>query len=158
MIGFFRVFGQGILYVVLSPLIIAFFALYVVFSLLMFIFQLFKNLIWFFMGRNLKDGFLEDIEAKKRMENLAFNPNTGAYQDKSKLEQLNNQQPIINATNLQVNNINTSQDMNNANLSNPFNNQTQINNLDVPHETKQISNDSQENTPNIIDRTGDDKL
>jgi hypothetical protein len=150
MIGFLKVFGQGILYVVLSPFIIAFFALYIVYALIMFIVQSIKYLFMFFLGRDFKNGFSEDIEARKRMQDLAFNPATGSYQDKSKLENQQSAQPIINATNLQVNNINNPQGQN-MNPYSPLNTNSEIKNLDnlnnniESNDTKELPNNDGNN-------------
>lgn len=88
MLGFFKIFGQGILYVILLPLIVAFFALYAVYCILAFLFMFLKATVLFFMGKNINDDFPEDKEAKKRLQTLAYNPSTNSYQNIN-----NNQQP-----------------------------------------------------------------
>lgn len=68
MVSFFKNFGKGLLYVVLFPFLLVFIALYAVFGLLVFIFQLFKLVFLFFTGRTLFTDLEEDIAAKAILE------------------------------------------------------------------------------------------
>ena len=65
MLGFIKIFLQGILYVVLSPLILLILALYAVYCTLTFIYMAIKAVIVFFMGGTPMGDLPEDVEAKR---------------------------------------------------------------------------------------------
>ena len=65
MLGFLKIFLQGILYVVLSPLILLTLALYAVYSLIAFIYIAIRSIIVFFMGGTPLGDLPEDVEAKR---------------------------------------------------------------------------------------------
>lgn len=90
MISFFKSLGKGILYVVGLPFLLAFVALYAVFSFFIITFMFFKAVVLFFMGRSLFDELDEDKKAKEVLANIANRnqPQTVAY--------TNNQAPIQN--------------------------------------------------------------
>lgn len=68
MLEFLRMFGQGILYTIISPILFAIWALHVVFVLLVTLCYEVKNILLFFTGRTLKskDSQEKALEAKKR--------------------------------------------------------------------------------------------
>ena len=68
MLKFLQVFGQGLLYVVLSPFFLAILALYVVYASIVMVFSYFKLIILFFAGRSMYSDLPEDIEAKKILD------------------------------------------------------------------------------------------
>ncbi len=70
MIKFLQIFGQGILYVVLSPFFLVILALYVVYTALVMIFMFLKMIVLFFAGKGLFNDLPEDIEAKQMLEKL----------------------------------------------------------------------------------------
>lgn len=90
MISFFKSLGKGILYVVGLPFLLAFVALYAVFSFFIITFMFFKAVVLFFMGRSLFDELDEDKKAKEVLANIANRnqPQTVVY--------TNNQAPIQN--------------------------------------------------------------
>ena len=65
MIQFFKIILSGLLYIVISPLIAAVLALYLVYGLIIFVFQTLKSVVLFFSGRTIFSDYPEDIEAKK---------------------------------------------------------------------------------------------
>ena len=65
MLGFLKIFLQGILYVVLSPLILLTLALYAVYCLIAFIYIAIRSIIVFFMGGTPLGDLPEDVEAKR---------------------------------------------------------------------------------------------
>ncbi|MDY0100366.1 MAG: hypothetical protein WCZ47_04485 [Bacilli bacterium] len=70
MLKFFKFFGQGLLYTLLLPFLLAFLALFAVYSVLIMVFYFFKMIILFFAGRNIFKDFPEDIEAKEIIEQV----------------------------------------------------------------------------------------
>jgi hypothetical protein len=84
MLDFLKIFGYGVLYVILLPLIILFFALYAVYCIFVFLVMLVKAIVAFFRGRSLFDPMAEDKIAKERLANLIFNPALGTYQSNQK--------------------------------------------------------------------------
>jgi hypothetical protein len=68
MLKFLQVFGQGLLYVVLSPLFLVILALYVVYTSIVMVLLFFKMIILFFAGKNMFGDLPEDIEATKILE------------------------------------------------------------------------------------------
>ena len=65
MLGFLKIFLQGILYVVLSPLILLTLAVYAVYCVLAFIYIAIRSIIVFFMGGTPLGDLPEDVEAKR---------------------------------------------------------------------------------------------
>ncbi|MDD3207594.1 MAG: hypothetical protein GX816_01650 [Erysipelotrichia bacterium] len=68
MIKFLQFFGQGLLYVVLSPIFLLILALYVVYTSIVMVLLFFKMIILFFAGKNIFGDLPEDIEAAKIIE------------------------------------------------------------------------------------------
>ena len=68
MSSLFKSFGKGLLYVVIFPALVAGIALYAVFGLFVFIFQLGKLVYLFFTGRTLFSDLKEDIELKALLD------------------------------------------------------------------------------------------
>lgn len=64
--SFLKIFGKGVLYTVLSPLILVAWVLYGVYLLFVFVFMFFKTTIEFFMGKNTEE-FKEDLEARQML-------------------------------------------------------------------------------------------
>ena len=71
MANVFKNIGKGIGYFFLFPLLIIAIAVYSVFGLLVFIFQLFKLIFLFFTGRTLFSDLPEDIELKALLNTTA---------------------------------------------------------------------------------------
>lgn len=65
MLDFLKRFGLGILYVLISPFVIAFLILWALFDLGVYFVQIFKGLISFFKGKKMFPDFPEDVEAKR---------------------------------------------------------------------------------------------
>lgn len=65
MVGFLKVFLQGVLYVVLSPLIVATLVIYGVYCVFVFIYIAIRSVIVFFMGGTPLGDLPEDVEAKR---------------------------------------------------------------------------------------------
>ena len=63
-VGFFKSFGKGLLYIVLFPLILLVIAIWGVYGLVIFVIQLIKTIILFFSGRTLSSDLEEDLKAK----------------------------------------------------------------------------------------------
>nr|HPM07652.1 hypothetical protein [Bacilli bacterium] len=70
MIKFLQIFGQGILYVVLSPFFLVILAFYVVYTALVMIFMFLKMIILFFAGKSVFADLPEDIEAEQMKNKL----------------------------------------------------------------------------------------
>ena len=71
MANVFKNIGKGIGYFFLFPILIIAIAVYSVFGLLVFIFQLFKLIFLFFTGRTLFSDLPEDIELKALLNTTA---------------------------------------------------------------------------------------
>lgn len=67
MVNFFKNFGKGVLYVLVTPFLLVGLALYGVGALFVFLFLAVKGLILFFTGRSLYEDLPEDKEAKRRL-------------------------------------------------------------------------------------------
>ena len=65
MLSFLKVFGQGVLCVVLSPLIVLILALYSIYCVLVFTYIAIRSIIVFFMGGTPLGDLPEDVEAKR---------------------------------------------------------------------------------------------
>jgi len=65
MLDFLKRFGLGILYVVISPFLIAFLVFWALYLIGIFFIELFKSIKSFFKGRKFFQEFPEDIEAKR---------------------------------------------------------------------------------------------
>ena len=65
MLGFIKIFLQGILYVVLLPLILAILAIYCVYCICIFIYMAIRSIIVFFSGGTPLGDLPEDVEAKR---------------------------------------------------------------------------------------------
>lgn len=66
MSDFLKVFVRGIIITVALPLIVAFFALYIVYLAVVYLVMLIRNAIVFFMGGSIME-MKQDVEAKKLM-------------------------------------------------------------------------------------------
>ena len=65
MLGFLKIFLQGVLYVVLLPFILVLLALYAVYCVFVFIYIAIRSIIVFFMGGTPLGDLPEDVEAKR---------------------------------------------------------------------------------------------
>lgn len=65
MLDFLKRFGLGILYVLISPFVIAFLLLWAIFNLGIFFVQIIKGFGSFFKGKQFFPEFQEDVEAKR---------------------------------------------------------------------------------------------
>ncbi|MCQ2795705.1 MAG: hypothetical protein MJ213_00115 [Bacilli bacterium] len=65
MLDFLKRFGLGILYVLISPFVIAFLLLWAIFNLGIFFAQIIKGFVSFFKGKKFFPDFQEDLEAKR---------------------------------------------------------------------------------------------
>ena len=65
MLGFLKIFLQGVLYVVLLPLILLLLALYAIYCIIIFIYMAIRSVIVFFMGGTPLGDLPEDVEAKR---------------------------------------------------------------------------------------------
>lgn len=65
MVSFLKVFGQGVLCVILSPLIVLTLALYAVYCCVVFIYIAIRSIIVFFAGGTPLGDLPEDVEAKR---------------------------------------------------------------------------------------------
>lgn len=65
MLGFLKVFLQGILYVVLLPVILLVLAGYALYCLVIFIYMGIRSIVVFFMGGSPLGDLPEDVEAKR---------------------------------------------------------------------------------------------
>lgn len=73
MVNFFKNFGKGVLYVLVTPFLIVGLVVYGVVALFVFIFLAIKGLVLFFTGRSLYEDLPEDKEAKRRLAAAAPN-------------------------------------------------------------------------------------
>lgn len=75
MLGFIKIFLQGLLYVVTLPLILLILALYGVYCVFVFIYIAIRSIVVFFMGGTLLGDLPEDVEAKRiLMQRAAATP------------------------------------------------------------------------------------
>ena len=79
MASFFKGFGKGLFYVAMFPLGIIAIALYAVYGICIFFFQLGRLIVLFFSGRNLKTDLPEDIEAKRILDRNKENKDLSLY-------------------------------------------------------------------------------
>ena len=95
-VGFFKSFGKGLLYIVLFPLILIVLAIYGVYGLIVFVIQLIKMIILFFSGRTLTSDLEEDIKAK-----AILSGDTGDKKTEEKTETISiypSDNPLYNTT------------------------------------------------------------
>ena len=64
MFDFLKTCGQGILYLILSPILLIILLVYTVYSLAVFLFMFFKRIFMFFSGEDMKDEMKIDKLAK----------------------------------------------------------------------------------------------
>lgn len=75
MLGFIKIFLQGLLYVVTLPLILLILALYGVYCIFVFIYIAIRSIVVFFMGGTPLGDLPEDVEAKRiLMQRAAATP------------------------------------------------------------------------------------
>lgn len=65
MLGFFKIFGRGVLTVVLLPFIALLLALYFVYCIIIFVYISIRSIIVFFAGGSPLGDLPEDVEAKR---------------------------------------------------------------------------------------------
>ncbi|MBE6124042.1 MAG: hypothetical protein E7184_00665 [Erysipelotrichaceae bacterium] len=68
MLEFLRMFGQGVFYTIISPILFAIWAVHVVFVLIVTLVYEVKNILLFFTGRTLKskDSLEKEMEVRKQ--------------------------------------------------------------------------------------------
>jgi hypothetical protein len=69
MFDFLKTFFQGLIYLLLSPVILAFLAIYMVYSFFVFLFMFIKRVIMFFKGENMKEGMKIDKVSQLHLDN-----------------------------------------------------------------------------------------
>lgn len=69
MFDFLKTFGQGFLYLILSPFLIAFSLIYMVYAFFVFLFIFFKRIFMFFAGEDMKEESIIDRLAKIHLQN-----------------------------------------------------------------------------------------
>ena len=84
---FFKIFGKGVLGVVLLPFIIVFFALYLIYCFFLYLYQAVKSIVIFFQGKDYAAKLKEEIEAEEKMTNKVYNPVTKQFEDKKDEEE-----------------------------------------------------------------------
>ena len=84
---FFKIFGKGVLGVVLLPFIIVFFALYLIYCFFLYLYQAVKSIVIFFQGKDYAAKLKEEIEAEEKMTNKVYNPVTEQFEDKKDEEE-----------------------------------------------------------------------
>ena len=80
MLGFLKIFLQGILYVVLLPFILLDLAFYVAYCLIIFIYMAIRSIIVFFMGGTPLGDLPEEVEAKRILMEREENKETNSTQ------------------------------------------------------------------------------
>jgi hypothetical protein len=92
--NFLKSFGRGLLYLILSPIILAFFALYVIYLLFLFIVEWTIAIVLFFKGKKMS----LELDIDKQMKDI-IEKNRQAQQDATSLAPLSSTpqpQTIIN--------------------------------------------------------------
>lgn len=84
MLDFLKRFGLGILYVLISPFLLIFLALWALYTLGIFFIELVKSFASFFKGKKFFPEFPEDVEAKRILSLEPYSNNEA---------QVNNPQP-----------------------------------------------------------------
>lgn len=74
MFDFLKICGQGLLYILLSPFILAFFLLAALVATLGFVFNFFKASMLFFSGKSIFDPTPLELEAKQIIEQRKNSP------------------------------------------------------------------------------------
>ncbi len=65
MLEFFKTFGQGLLYVIISPFLLAIFSIYLVYAIVTYFILEICSIFWFFSGRNINS---EDDETRELLK------------------------------------------------------------------------------------------
>ena len=140
--GFFR----GLLYLILSPIILADFAVYVVYCTIVFICMFFVNIFRFFTGRKLLGTLKEDLEAQE----IINKANQKEQEEVNKQEAPQTSQPTQEVKQQIINNyiFTNPKDLQNLNL-NP--NTNQIENSNPPQiENPPINQIEQKNDVEVV--------
>lgn len=146
---FFKTVLFGLLYVVLSPFIVLFLALYFVYCLIMFIYMSIRNLIVFFSGGTVNGDLPEDIKAKRILKEKMEQKNSTTTTTTQNLQQQN----LYNMSNATI--IMAHPDMVN-NMKNMANAQQNINQVETPAiENKPIE---QIENNNVVEAKSDDAI
>ena len=114
MLSFFKIFGQGVLYVILFPFIVLLLALYAVYCILVFVYMAIRNIIIFFSGGTPLGDMKEDVEAKKILMARQEAPRQAAYVSSApqSIYQQPIEQPIPEASVTTPEDLNTSNQVN----------------------------------------------
>ena len=86
---FFKTLGKSLLYLVLSPLILAVYLLFCIYSIFVFLYKFFVFAWKFITGKNIDFKLDEDLQAQKIIDD-AKNPNTS-----SNKEETDTKSPVI---------------------------------------------------------------
>lgn len=151
--GFFR----GLLYLILSPIILAGFAVYVVYCTIVFICMFFINIFRFFTGRKLLGILKEDLEAQE----IINKANQKEQEEVNKQEAPQTSQPTQEVKQQIINNyiFTNPKDLQNLNL-NPNTNQIEnsnppqienapINQIEQKNDVEVVSIQNQENIQDL---------
>ena len=151
--GFFR----GLLYLILSPVILAGFAVYVVYCTIVFICMFFINIFRFFTGRKLLGILKEDLEAQE----IINKANQKEQEEVNKQEAPQTSQPTQEVKQQIINNyiFTNPKDLQNLNL-NPNTNQIEnsnppqienapINQIEQKNDVEVVSIQNQENIQDL---------
>lgn len=99
----FKNIGKGIGYFFLFPILLTAIAIYCVFGIAVFIFQLIKLIVLFFSGRNLSSDLPEDIQVKAMLtvdedEKKDENPSLTLYPSDSSMYTSDYSTPMSNTS------------------------------------------------------------
>lgn len=157
--GFFR----GLLYLILSPIILTAFAVYVVYCTIVFICMFFINIFRFFTGRKLLGTLKEDLEAQE----IINKANQKEQEETNKEETPQVSQPTQEVKQQIINNyiFTNPKDLQNLNL-NPNTNQIEnnspaqienvaVNQIEQKNDVEVVSIQNQDNTQNISTNAAD---
>lgn len=92
MFDFLKTFGQGLLYLVLSPFLLIIAAVYTIYCVFLFIYYFIKRIVMFFLGYNMKDEMKIDKLAKLHLNNI---------KEEEEVKEAVNPTPVIEKTIIQ---------------------------------------------------------
>ncbi|MCF0237698.1 MAG: hypothetical protein HUK24_03780 [Sphaerochaetaceae bacterium] len=99
-----KALGYGALYTLLSPFILAFFALYFVYCVFAFLYMAIRNLIVFFAGGNPMGDLPEDVKAKRSIQ-ARLEQQSAVLNNMAQQGQTTNNNTNTNTTNTVVQNF-----------------------------------------------------
>lgn len=89
MFDFLKTFGQGLLYLILSPFILILVAINAIYSVIVFLFMFFKRIYMFFRG--------EDMKAEMKIDQLA-KIHIEQQEEEQEIKEAINPTPVVNKT------------------------------------------------------------